>query len=180
MATVYLSLIYRLVSYAVREIDTHSGYITVDEMYNVAFNYNGQEIERVYVTANDSKPVYNELYRGEINGIKVDEDSFPLEGAIIGIFKSEDGPFNYDTAIATVQSDKNGEYKFKEVPVGTWYIKEIEAPKGYNIDENVYAVTVEKAPPAPVAVENLEEGIAIFKVTDEPTPTPENLQKLLI
>ena len=42
-----------------------------------------------------------------------------------------------------------------------------------DVDENVYAVTVEKAPPAPVSVENLEEGIATFKVTDEPTPTPE-------
>ena len=160
-------------SYLVKELDTHNSYMEDWREYLVAFDYNGQEIERVYVTANDSKPLFNELYRGEINGIKIDEDGFPLAGAIIGIFKSEEGPFNYDTAIATVQSDKNGEYTFKDVPVGTWYIKEIEAPKGYNIDENVYAVIVEKELPVPVAVENLEEGSETFEVTDEPTPTPE-------
>jgi len=128
--------------------------------YLVAFNYNGQEIEKVYETANDSNPVFNELYRGDIVGIKVDENNNALADAIIGIFKSEEGPFNFDTAIAIEQSDENGEYRFANVPIGTWYIAEIESPLGYQLDENVYAVTVEKNLPVPVMIE--EE-------TEEPT-----------
>lgn len=154
-------------SYVVREISTHNAYLENWSEYLVAFNYKGQEIEKVYVTANDSTPVVNELYRGEIVGIKVDENNNPLAGAIIGIFKSEEGPFNFDTAIAVEQSDKNGEYRFTDVPIGTWYIAEIESPLGYQLDENVYPVTVEKEMPVPMIIEPLKAE------DEEPTPTPE-------
>ena len=141
-------------SYVIREISTHSAYFESWQEFPVVFSYGGQEIEKIHVTANDSVPVMNELFRGEISGIKVDENNLPLAGAIIGIFSSAEGPFNYETAIISVQSDENGEYRFTNVPAGTWYIAEIEAPLGYLLDENVYAVTVEKEMPVPMDAES--------------------------
>ncbi len=131
-------------SYYVKEISTHSAYIPSEEKYLVGFNYAGQDIERVYITANEGNKVYNELYRGNICGLKTDDMDSPLAGAMIGIFKSAEGPFNYESAINVVQSDENGQFTFTDVPVGTWYVKEIEPPLGYAIDETVYTVIVEK------------------------------------
>ena len=40
------------------------------------------------------------------------------------------------------------------MPAGTYYVKEISAPKGYNLDTNVYTVTVSSAETATLRVKD--------------------------
>ena len=40
------------------------------------------------------------------------------------------------------------------LPAGTYYVKEISAPKGYNLDTNVYTVTVSSAETATLRVKD--------------------------
>ena len=42
----------------------------------------------------------------------------------------------------TAVSDENGSFSFENVPYGTWYVREIEQPTGFVLDETVYDVNI--------------------------------------
>lgn len=106
------------------------------------FEYEGEKTSTVELTVNNSEPIMNELIYGSVSGRKVDENGEPLGGAVIGLFKSTDVEFTEENAALTTVSAKDGSFSFSDIPYGTWYIREIEQPTGFVLNDTVYPVTV--------------------------------------
>ena len=125
--------------YYVQEIATDEHYVLNGEKYLVTFEYMGQEVTTVSI---DCGQFVNELKRGKVEGIKVNESDEPLENALFGLFTADCVKFSRDTAVMTAASDENGYFVFDEIPYGEYIIHEIEAPTGYIFSDESYPVTV--------------------------------------
>ena len=125
--------------YYVQEIATDEHYVLNGEKYLVTFEYMGQEVTTVSI---DCGQFVNELKRGKIEGIKVNESEEPLENALFGLFAVDTAEFTSESAYMTAVSDKNGYFKFDEIPYGEYVVHEIEAPTGYILSDESYPVTV--------------------------------------
>ncbi len=131
-------------SFYVKELSTDEHYILSDEKYPIVFEYAGQDASLVEIRANDGKLIDNDLIYGEIHGLKKDEDGNALGGAVIGLFKADCTEFTADNAILTATSAEDGGFSFADVPYGNWLVREIEAPTGFVLSDETFAVTVDK------------------------------------
>ena len=129
-------------SYYVKELATDSHYILSDTKYPVVFEYAGQDTAVVKINANDGKAIENDLLYGSVSGKKVDEDGKVLAGAVIGLFRTDDGEFTKENALMTATSAEDGSFSFESIPYGTWYVREIEQPAGFVLDDTIYPVTI--------------------------------------
>ena len=125
--------------YYVQEIATDEHYVLNGKKYLVNFEYMGQEVTTVSI---DCGQFVNELKRGKIEGIKVNESNEPLENAVFGLFTADCVKFSRDTAIMTAASDENGCFEFTDVPFGQYIVREIESPSGYILSDKEYAVSI--------------------------------------
>lgn len=131
-------------SFYLKELSTDEHYILSDEKHPIVFDYAGQETALVEIKANDGKPIDNDLIYGEIHGLKKDEDGNALGGAVIGLFKADCTEFTRENAIITATSAEDGGFSFADVPYGNWLVREIEAPTGFVLSDETFAVTVDK------------------------------------
>ena len=131
-------------SFYLKELSTDEHYILSDEKYPIVFEYAGQETALVEIKANDGKAIDNDLIYGEIQGLKKDEDGNALGGAVIGLFKADCTEFTRENAIITATSAEDGGFSFADVPYGNWLVREIEAPTGFVLSDETFAVTVDK------------------------------------
>ena len=129
-------------SYYVKELATDSHYLLSDTKYPVTFEYAGQDIAVVKISANDGKAIENDLIYGSVSGKKVDENGDSLGGALIGLFRTDDGEFTKENALLTATSAEDGSFSFENIPYGTWYVREIEQPAGFVLDDTIYPVTI--------------------------------------
>ena len=125
--------------YYVQEIATDEHYVLNGEKYLVNFEYMGQEVTTVSINCGQ---FVNELKRGKIKGIKVNESDEPLENAIFGLFRIDCTEFVESNAIMTAISDENGYFEFDDVPYGEYVVREIKASTGYILSDESYPVTV--------------------------------------
>ena len=125
--------------YYVKEISTDEHYVLNGEKYLVTFKYMGQEVTTVSI---DCGQFVNELKRGKVEGIKVNESDEPLENALFGLFAVDTAEFTSENAYMTAVSDENGYFEFDEIPYGEYIVREIEAPTGYIFSDESYPVTV--------------------------------------
>ena len=126
----------------VKEIETDNCYILSDEIYEINFEYQGQENSKVIISVNGEEEIENEIIRGSILGKKLDEDGFSICGALFGLFNENETVFTKDTALMTCTSNEIGVFYFEDVPFGRWIIREIKAKDGFVLNENSYAVTI--------------------------------------
>lgn len=83
--------------------------------------------------------------------------------------------YNYDTngdVTTTLTSDENGEIQIKGLAEGTYYLKEIKAPKGYNLLKNPIEVTI-----VPV-VDTTTNKITAEKITVKKDGTTKEVTKV--
>lgn len=101
--------------------------------------------QTVTVTAEEATTVefYNALLRGKITGHKTGAEQAPLEGVTFGLFDAEATEFTVENAIATTETDSNGEFSF-EAPYGDYQVKELETVPGYVTKKESIAVEVNK------------------------------------
>lgn len=129
-------------SYYLQEIATNEAYILDETKYPIDFTYQGQDTATVEIVANNGQAIVNELQKGQVELIKESdfptgalEQGFvnhPLEGAVYGIY-STDG-----TEVGRLTTDITGHAKSELLPYGSYYLKEISAPFGYEINETEY------------------------------------------
>ena len=95
--------------------------------------------------------VTNERQKVQITVTKTDsETKNALEGAVFGLFAKEDivnkdGKVivKADTQIERGVTGKDGKVTFtSDLPLGQYYVKEIEAPKGYVKSDKIFDVDV--------------------------------------
>ena len=129
-------------NYYVKELAADEHYILSDTKYPVNFEYAGQDTATVKIDANNGKTIENDLIYGSVSGKKVDENGNAIGGALIGIFRTSDGGFTKEKALMTTVSAEDGSFSFENIPFGTWYIREIEQPTGFVLNDMVYPVTV--------------------------------------
>lgn len=131
-------------SFYFKELSTDEHYILSDEKYPFEFSYMGQDTAIVEIKANDGAAISNDLIYGEIHGLKKDENGNALGGAVIGLFKPNCTEFITENAIMTAISAEDGSFSFANVPYGNWVVREIEAPTGFVLSEESFAVTIDK------------------------------------
>ena len=101
--------------------------------------------QTVTVTAEEATTVefYNQLLRGKITGHKTGAEQAPLKGVTFGLFDAEATEFTVENAIATTETDSNGEFSF-EAPYGDYQVKELETVPGYVTKKESIAVELDK------------------------------------
>ena len=158
----------------VKEYATDSHYILSDLIYEVTFDYEGQDTDTVRKKINDGNAIENEMIRGSIVGKKLDEDGFAICGALFGLFAENETEFTEETAILTCESNEIGVFHFENVPFGRWIVREIKAAPAFVLNENSYAVTVsEHEQVVEITIEN-EFITGTVKTTKVDKEYPEN------
>ena len=131
-------------SFYLKELSTDSHYLLNGETFPFTFEYGGPSLAVVEIAANDGEAITNELIRGEIRGLKTDENGTGLSGAVIGLFQSDETEFTAENALATATSAEDGSFSFSDVPFGDWVLKELESPEGFILSDEVIPVTIEE------------------------------------
>ena len=144
--------------YYVKELATDEHYILNDERHSFEFTYGGQTVKTMDIDVSGGEPFVNKLIYGSVSGKKIDENGEPLGGAVIGLFKSEEAEFTKENATLTTETAEDGSFSFAEIPYGTWYIREIEQPTGFVLNDTVYPVTISENE-AVIEVEIINEYI---------------------
>lgn len=136
----------QLGTYYVKEITAPLGYLIDDTVYEVEATSDPNTEEPVLVTLH----VSDEVRKMDISIIKdsadhtvTDEnDNYSLEGAVFGVYSDS----NCKNLVGQLTANKKVDGKWKTdslaVKIGTYYVKEITAPKGYELNKTVYAVDV--------------------------------------
>lgn len=126
-----------------KEMATDSHYILSDTIYEFDTYYKGQETETINISLNNGEPIINEFIYGTIKGLKIDrETEKTIEGALFGLFNSDETEFTEDKAILTALSDKDGIFTFENIPYGNWIVKELQPAKDYLPSDDIHHITV--------------------------------------
>ena len=86
----------------------------------------------------------DEVAKGSVEGIKVDEHDKPLENAVFGLFKADCKEFAEANAIMTAVSDKDGKFGFEKIPYGKYIVTELVSLDGYVFSDKKYDVDIRK------------------------------------
>ena len=124
--------------------------------------------QTVTVTSDEATTVefYNALLRGKITGHKTGAEQAPLEGVTFGLFSAETTEFTEETAIATTETDANGEFSF-EAPYGSFQVMELATLPGYLTMEKPVTVEVNAAEVKLEPIANNQTVVHISKVDAE-------------
>ena len=132
-------------SFYLKELSTDSHYLLNGEIFPFNFEYGGPSVAVVEITANDGEAITNELIRGEIHGLKTDENGTGLGGAVIGLFRSlmkaslrQKMPLPPPPLRTTAASPST------DVPYGNWVLKELESPEGFVLSDEIFSVAIEE------------------------------------
>lgn len=157
-------------SYYVKELSTDNSYLLNDTKHPIVFEYVGQDTAKVEIAVNEGTPIENKLIYGSVSGRKADENGESLGGAVIGLFKTDEGEFTKENALMTTISADDGSFSFEKVPYGQWFVREIKQPTGFVLDETVFSVNISENGQI-VEIEIVNEyvrgNIALTKVDSE-------------
>ena len=122
--------------YKVKEIEASKGYKIDNNIYDVSIDSDNLEIN---VTSRE------EIIKGKIKIIKQDSETNtckPLGEGILSGAKYQIIDIN-NNVVDTIIINDNCTSTSKELPYGKYKVKEIEASKGYKIDNNIYDVSID-------------------------------------
>lgn len=126
----------------VKEYATDSHYLLSDTQYPVEFNYTDSLIASVQIDVNNGEAIENVIIRGNIKGVKTDEENNTIAGAVFGLFKPDETDFTPENALATAVSDSEGLFAFDNVPYENWLIKELSCPEYLVLSDEPIPVTI--------------------------------------
>ena len=100
-------------------------------------------------------------------------DCYSIAGATYGVYSDK----GCTKSVATLTTDSNGNTDTVELRAATYYVKETKAPKGFQLDKNVYTFTVKagetstlKVSDTPKVTDTLVELFKIDMETSKATP----------
>ena len=97
-------------------------------------------------------------------------DSYSLAGAVYGVYSDS----NCTKKITELVTDADGATKEHSLEAGTYYVKEITAPKNFKLNDKVYTLTVQAEKTAVVNAEDAPEkgSVSLLKVSAEGSTLP--------
>ena len=129
-------------NYYLKELVTATGYVLNEEKF--PFNVEHSETESTCVTVKiTEEAIFNEIFRADIIVFKVSENDaeWQLDGAVFEVF---DKTNNVSLGQYTSGDVKKGRIIIEDIPYGTTLeIKEVKAPFGYVISDEIYEVSVD-------------------------------------
>lgn len=129
-------------SYYVKEYAVDAQYLISEETYPITFTYEDDTTAVVRIEVNNGEAILNRIIRGSITGIKVDEQGDPLPGAVFGLFRADCTDFTEENALLTAESAEDGSFSFENIPYGVWLVREIAAPEGYVLSDEIFTVQI--------------------------------------
>ena len=176
--------------YYIKEIETNDNYLINEKEYDFEFKPNDNTTPVIdVILSNEINNDLTELGKFELYKY-AEEDKNIIER--IGDFFNGDNQdrthalagakfkFYYDkngepvelvskTGVSEYVTDENGTISLDELPFGKYYYKEIEAPKGYELDDTMYSFEITKShvkEPLRIEVSNKLIDIKLFTKTD--------------
>ena len=126
-----------------KEMATDEHYILSDTKYEFDTYYKGQDVDVIEINLNEGEPIINEFIYGTVKGLKTDrETGKTIEGALFGLFRSEETEFVEDNAILTAITNKDGIFTFANIPFGNWIVKELKPAENYLPSDDIHHITV--------------------------------------
>ena len=130
--------------------------------YGYIYKGNGQDVGQFFA---EPLPGEGKLKKESANtAITNNNNCYSLSGAVYSVY-SDKGCSN---RVGTLTTDSSGNTGTIEVNEGTYYVKETTAPKGYQLDTQVYSLNVTTG------------GTAVLTVQDQPKVTTTVLELLKI
>lgn len=83
---------------------------------------------------------------------------YSLKDAVYGVYSEKS--LSGASKVGTLTTDANGDSNTLTLTAGTYYVKEVTAPKGYALDKTTYTITVKSG------------ETSVLKVSDKPTMDP--------
>lgn len=135
-------------TYTMKEVTAPKGYLIDQTTYRITIK-NG-EVTTKKLT--DEPTVGRiELYKSSSNPEVTEANGgYSLKGAVYTLYKG-------DEAVATLTTDETGYAVVRDIPLGTYTLRETAAPTGYKVDKTVVNVVVSS-----------EQTKVTIKLTDEP------------
>ncbi len=126
----------------VKEYATDSHYLLSDTAFPVEFIYEDSTVATVQIVVNNGEIIDNVIIRGDIKGLKVDEENNLVAGAVFGLFRADETEFTTETALATTTSGEDGVFTFENIPYGNWIIKELSCPEHLVLSDDIIEVSI--------------------------------------
>lgn len=120
-------------TWIVREIEPAVGFVLNKKAYQITINEDGDVIE---------VKLENRYIRGDIEGLKLDEDGNVIAGAKFGLFKPGTTEFTEETAVLVTESDSEGKFRFEDIRFGKWIVRELAPATGYVLNESPIEVNI--------------------------------------
>ena len=170
--------------YQVVEIEAPKGFVLCDEPFPVELTYKDDHTDVVYGNAD----FVNERVKTKLSVIKTDGvTKNPVEGATYGVFAKEDildvngeVAVKADTMVDTAVTTASGQAIFAaDLPLANYYVKEVESPEGYVMDDTVYDVDFTYKDPLTAVLEKeitVEETPIIVEVSKTDITTGKELK----
>lgn len=165
--------------YYIKEITPSKGYSLDSTIHKVTLKYGTHTSSKPAIVTSQEPPIKGWAYvkKESTNPSLLSQDAFSVQGAQFKFFKEQTCVTPIGNALI---SGEDGKSNLVELPLGTYWAKEIAPPKGHSLNTNTYKVTVTesntKTNPAYVTIKNepLVSGVRIIKKSSNPTFTAGN------
>lgn len=116
-------------NYTIREVNPPVGYVLNETVYSFSITSSNYDIKLNFE---------NKLISGnvELQKVSSSQNDASLEGAIYGIYDVN------DNLVAKIETDKNGIARYEGLKYGNYYIKELVASEGHQLDTNKYEFSI--------------------------------------
>lgn len=170
--------------YQVVEVEAPKGFVLCEEPFPVELSYKDDHTDVVYGSAD----FVNARVKTKLSVIKTDGvTKNPVEGATYGVFAKEDifdadgeAVVKADTMVDTAVTTASGQAIFAaDLPLAHYYVKEVESPEGYVMDDTVYDVDFTYKDPLTAVLEKeitVEETPIIVEVSKTDITTGKELK----
>ena len=121
-------------TWVVREIEPAVGFVLNEKAYQITIKEDGDVVEI---------KLENRYIRGDIEGLKLDEDGNVIAGAKFGLFKPGTTEFTGENAVLVTESDSEGKFRFEDIRFGKWIVRELVPATGYVLNETPIEVNIQ-------------------------------------
>lgn len=135
---------------------------------NIEFEIKAEKLKELTIVevTNDKTPEEPEIFLGEVRIRKMDSDEITnrLKGAVFTLYKVEKGKDDKQVG-KLLTTDDTGELVISKLEIGHYYLKEVQAPDGYEKTDKLYEFEITKD--LIKAVENILIDVPNKKIVPE-------------